>query len=94
MVINMDKNKKGILLYIAMFWLMYVADSMLFSLNNNSTLMRYAQLSQLVVGFVLVFFMLKKKISVNFAVLLVISASILVTGILVDNSMFVSFRKI
>ena len=58
-----QKNNKGILSYIAMLWLLYVADSMLFSLNNNSNVMKLAQLSQLVVGFVLLFFIIKKNIS-------------------------------
>ena len=57
-----QKNNKGILSYIAMLWLLYVADSMLFSLNNNSNVMRIAQISQVVVGFVLLFFIIKKNI--------------------------------
>lgn len=89
-----QKHNKGILSYIAMLWLLYVADSMLFSLNNNSNVMKLAQLSQLVVGFVLLFFIIKKNISTDFLALIVVSFSILLTGLLVDGTIYIALRKI
>lgn len=77
-----------------MIWLLYVADSMMFALNNNSTVMRFAQLSQVVVGFVLLLFIIKKKISTDFLVLIAVSCSIFLTGILVDGTFYIALRKI
>ncbi|MBR5203561.1 MAG: hypothetical protein IKW45_09895 [Clostridia bacterium] len=89
-----QKHNKGILSYIAMIWLLYVADSMLFSLNNNGSVMRIAQLSQLVAGFILLFFIIKKNISTDFLALIVVSCSVLLTGILINGTLYIALRKI
>lgn len=89
-----SKKIKELFLYVAMFWLLYVADSMMFALNSNGTVMRFAQLSQLIIGFTLVFFIIRKKVSIDFLVLILVSGTILLTGFLISDSINIALRKI
>ena len=84
---NVKKVLKTLMYYIIMFYVIYVTDSMFFHLNANSNIVDLAQVSILIVMFILLFVSIVRKIKINkqFLTLLVVLSALLMSMLITND---------
>ncbi len=95
MIILKNETFKNNLLYIFVFWMLYVSDSMLFALNNNRVLMSYAGISLLIIGALLALYLLsKRKIEADLMWMIGVSMFLVLSGLFNSGTMGMATKRI